>query len=155
MNLKTNSMNQLLKKMLLLTLFCGLIACDFWNDNKELSSTNTDEVDIKNVKRYGSVIRVKDDMLDKYKELHARPWPGVLDQISKSNIRNYSIYLKDGYLFSYFEYVGDDFESDMAKMAKDSITQEWWKLTDPCQTPIESRKKGEWWASMEEVFHHD
>lgn len=94
-------------------------------------------------------------MLDQYKELHANPWPGVLEQITECNIRNYSIYLKDDYLFSYFEYVGEDFAADMTKMAEDSLTREWWKLTDPCQVPLETRKEGEWWASMEEVFHHD
>lgn len=107
------------------------------------------------VKRYGSVIKVKPEMLDQYKELHANPWPGVLEQITECNIRNYSIYLKDDYLFSYFEYVGQDFAADMARMAEDSLTRAWWKLTDPCQAPLETRKEGEWWASMEEVFHHD
>lgn len=109
----------------------------------------------RSIRRYGSVIKVKPDMLQQYKELHANPWPGVLEQITKSNIRNYSIYLKDGYLFGYFEYIGDDFNGDLAKMAKDSITLEWWKLTDPCQEPLETRADGEWWANMEEVFHHD
>lgn len=107
------------------------------------------------VKRYGSVIKIRPEKLEEYKELHANPWPGVLEQITKSNIRNYSIYLKDGYLFSYFEYTGNDFEADMAEMAKDSVTQAWWKLTDPCQEPLSTRAEGEWWASMEEVFHHD
>jgi L-rhamnose mutarotase len=71
------------------------------------------------------------------------------------HIHNYSIYFKDGYLFSYFEYDGDDFAADMQKMAADPNTQAWWKLTDPCQEPLETRKPGEWWASMEEFFHAD
>ena len=87
--------------------------------------------------------------------MHAAVWSDVLDMIRQCNIRNYSIYLKDGYLFSYFEYVGDDFAADMAKMAADPTTQEWWQLTDPCQEPLESRAEGEWWARMEEVFHTD
>ncbi len=107
------------------------------------------------VKRYGSVIKVDPESLDQYIELHAHTWPGVLEQISRSNIRNYSIFLKDDYLFAYFEYIGEDFEKDMAKMAEDSVTREWWKLTDPMQIPLETRKEGEWWASMEEVFHTD
>ena len=94
-------------------------------------------------------------MIERYKELHANPWPEVQEQIHESNIRNYSIYLKDDYLFSYFEYVGDDFEADMKKMAEDSVTREWWKETDPCQIPLETREEGEWWAGMEEVFHQD
>jgi len=40
-------------------------------------------------------------------------------------------------------------------MSEDPITQEWWKLTDPCQIPLDDRMPGEWWAKMEEVFHVD
>ena len=107
------------------------------------------------MERYGMVIKVKPEKLQEYKELHSAVWPDVLDMISECNIRNYSIYLKDGYLFSYFEYIGDNFKADMEKMAADPTTQEWWKLTDPCQEPLESSAEGEWWARMEEVFHTD
>ena len=105
------------------------------------------------MKRYGSVIRVVPDKLEEYKQLHAAVWPGVLKMIRECNIRNYSIYYRDGFLFSYYEYIGDDYEADMAKMAADPETQRWWKVTDPCQQPIETATKGEWWAGMEEVFH--
>ena len=105
------------------------------------------------MKRYGSVIGVRPEKLDEYKKLHAAVWPAVLDMIRECNIRNYSIYYKDGLLFSYFEYVGDDFEGDMAKMAADPTTQEWWAVCKPCQAPLETRAEGEWWADMEEVFH--
>jgi L-rhamnose mutarotase len=107
------------------------------------------------ITRYGSVIRVKPEKLDEYRALHAKPWPGVNKMIKACNIRNYSIYYKDGYLFSYFEYTGEDFEADMQKMAADSLTQEWWALTDPCQEPVESAGEGVWWAEMEEVYHLD
>lgn len=107
------------------------------------------------MKRYGMVIKVKPEKLEEYKRLHANPWHDVLKMITECNIRNYSIYYKDGFLFSYFEYIGDDFAADMAKMAADPVTQEWWKLTDPCQEPLPTRKEGEWWAEMEEVFHLD
>jgi L-rhamnose mutarotase len=107
------------------------------------------------MKRYGSVIKVRPEKLEEYKRLHAAAWPGVLKMIHDCNIRNYSIYLKDGYLFGYYEYLGSNYQADMAKMAADSVTQEWWKLTDPCQEGLPTRKPGEWWASMEEVFHCD
>lgn len=107
------------------------------------------------MKRYGMVIQVKPELLDAYKHLHANTWPQVLQKITDCNIRNYSIFLRDGYLFSYFEYVGDDYDADMAAMAADPVTQAWWKLTDPCQQPIPTAAEGEWWAKMEEVFHHD
>ena len=116
-------------------------------------SSQKDEKTAQEVVRYGWVIQVKPEKLDEYKALHANPWSGVNKMIRECNIRNYSIYYRDGYLFSYFEYTGKDFEADMQKMALDSLTQEWWKLTDPCQEPFGSRQDGEWWAGMEEFFH--
>lgn len=105
--------------------------------------------------RYGMVLGVKPEAEEKYKEYHAAVWPAVLDMIRKCNIRNYSIYLKDHMLFSYFEYHGDDFAADMAKMAADKTTQEWWGIMVPMQVPLPARTEGEWWAGMEEVFHAD
>jgi L-rhamnose mutarotase len=107
------------------------------------------------VRRHGSVLKVRPEKLEEYKRLHAAVWPDVLKMIHECNIRNYSIYQKDYYLFSYFEYVGTDFEADMKNMAADPVTQKWWDLTNPCQEPLPSRGKGEWWATMEEVFHCD
>ena len=54
-------------------------------------------------KRFGSVIKVKPEKLEYYKKLHAEPWPQVLATITASNIRNYSIYYRDGYLFRHYE----------------------------------------------------
>jgi L-rhamnose mutarotase len=112
------------------------------------------------MKRYGMVIGLRPEKAEEYKRLHAAVWPDVLRMIRRCNIRNYSIYLRtldDGqpYLFSYFEYHGDDFEADMATMAADKTTQQWWALCKPCQKPLDSRGDGEWWAGMEEVFHED
>jgi L-rhamnose mutarotase len=59
------------------------------------------------------------------------------------------------YQFSNFEYTGNDFQADMAKMAADPTTQKWWKETDPCQIPIPMRGPQEFWSAMEEVFHSD
>ncbi len=109
------------------------------------------------MERMAMVIGIKPEKIPEYKELHANCWPEILDRISRSNIRNYSIYLREpeNLLFGYWEYHGTDFEADAAKIAADPKTQEWWKLTDPCQEGLESRADGEWWAMMEEVFHHD
>lgn len=105
--------------------------------------------------RYGQVIGVKPERLEEYKTYHAAVWPEVLETIRACNIRNYSIFHKDGRLFAYFEYVGDDFEGDMAKMAADPKTQQWWAIMEPMQDPLDTRAEGEWWANMEEVFHLD
>ncbi len=112
------------------------------------------------MQRYGSVIGVREDQIETYKELHAAVWPDVLKMINACNIENYSIYLRklpDGkhYLFSYFEYTGNDFQADSARMAADPTTRKWWDVCIPCQEPLADRLEGEWWASMEEVFHQD
>jgi len=107
------------------------------------------------MKRYGSVIKVKPETLGEYKRYHAAVWPDVLNMIRKCNIRNYSIFLKDDFLFGYFEYHGTDYKADMATMAADPRTQEWWAVMMPMQQPLDTRKEGEWWAEMEEVFHTD
>jgi L-rhamnose mutarotase len=107
------------------------------------------------MKRYGSVIKIKPDKLEEYKKLHKDIWPGVAKVITECNIQNYSIFHKDGYLFSYFEYTGKDYDSDMKKMAADPTTQKWWDICKPMQIPLDTRKGGEWWAEAEEVFHQD
>lgn len=111
------------------------------------------------VMRVGQVIGLRPEKKDYYIQLHANTWPGVLKRIRDSNIRNYSIYLAELegklYLFSYFEYVGDDFEGDMAKIAADPETQRWWKETDPCQIRLPGTPEGKWWKPIPEVFHTD
>jgi len=120
---------------------------------KSLNATNK-------VLRYGSITGLKPEKMAYYKKLHAAVWPGVLKKITACNIHNYSIYLKEiegkQYLFSYFEYTGNDFAADMKKMAADTTTQRWWKETAPTQIPLpDAAAKGETWSNMEEVFHKD
>ena len=109
------------------------------------------------MKRYGSVIGLSQEGKAEYRRLHAAVWPAVLAKISDCNIRNYSIFLKEpeNLMFAYFEYHGTDFEADMARMAADPTTQEWWAVNMPLQRPLDTRNNGEWWAEMTEIFHHD
>lgn len=109
------------------------------------------------MQRMAMCIGLKAEATAEYKRLHAAVWPGVLARISASNIRNYSIYLKEpeNILFGYWEYHGSDFAADSAAIAADPVTQDWWKLCMPMQVPFEPRREGEWWSMLEEVFHHD
>ena len=109
---------------------------------------------------YAHIIEVKESALEEYKRLHANVWPEVLKQIKDSGIQNYSIYLRQMpdaryYLFSYFEYVGADFDASMQAMAADPNTQEWWAICKPCQKPLPGVSEDAWWADTEEVFHCD
>jgi L-rhamnose mutarotase len=105
--------------------------------------------------RFASVIRLRPEKAAEYRALHAGAWDGVLAKLRDLHVRNYSIFFRDGLLFSYLEYDGTDFEADMAVMAADPETQRWWELTDPCQQPVDTAEDGQWWAPMEEVFHLD
>lgn len=105
------------------------------------------------MKRFGQILKVKDEYYERYKLLHASVWPGVEKRLKLSNFRNYSIFHRDGYLFAYYEYVGDNYEADMKKMAEDPTTQEWWQLCTPCQEPIASAADDEWWVNMETLFY--
>lgn len=109
-------------------------------------------------KRYHAVTGLRPEKAEYYFKIHAATWPGVLKMIEAANIRNFSIAVKeiDGklYLFSYFEYVGDDFDGDMKKVAADPETQRWWKETEPCQVPLpDAAAKGVIWADAKEVFY--
>ena len=109
------------------------------------------------VQRYASVIGVRPEMVEGYKQLHVHPWQGVLDKLREGNLRNYPIYLttlgENVYIFGYFEYVGADFGADMKMVDSDPVTIAWMKFTDQaCQLPLDTRKEGEWWATMEPLF---
>lgn len=105
--------------------------------------------------RVGQIIGINPGDLSRYREYHRNIWPEVADMIRECHIHNYSIYQFGALLFAYFEYTGDDFESDMKKMAAHEKTREWWAIMGPMQRPVENRKEGEWWADMNEVFHQD
>lgn len=107
------------------------------------------------MKRYAFVIHLKKEKYAQYKELHSKPWQNVLDILRINNVKNYSIFYKDGNLFSYYEYYGNNHEKDMANIANNPTTQQWWNLTKPCQEPLSSAGKKEWWSPMLEVFHMD
>ena len=109
------------------------------------------------VQRYGSVIGLRPELERRYRELHADAWDSVLTRLHACNIRNYSIFVAelDGkkYLFSYFEYVGEDFARDMRAMADDPQTRRWWQETEPCQIKLPGRAPGEVWSGLERVFY--
>jgi L-rhamnose mutarotase len=69
------------------------------------------------MKRFGQIIKIKQEGLEIYKRYRKNLWPEVNQKLKTCNIRNYYIYQKDNYLFAYFEYSGEDFEKDMKELA--------------------------------------
>jgi len=95
--------------------------------------------------------------------LHQHVFPGVLERLERSNIRDYSIFLGPARgdvhagpegptrtLFGYLKYVGSDYAADMAAVATDETTRQWWTLTDPMRVPPPDRAAGGWWAMLPE-----
>jgi len=107
------------------------------------------------MERMGMVIGIAAARIDDYKALHAAVWPQVLARLREANVSNYTIFLREPehLLFAYWEYHGDDFAADMARVALDPETRRWWSFCEPCQHPLASRRPGEHWAMMENVFH--
>ncbi|KAF2100442.1 L-rhamnose 1-epimeras-like protein [Rhizodiscina lignyota] len=110
-------------------------------------------------RRTAQFIYLKPEHLDEYKEIHEKVWSEVLQAIKESNIADYSIFLSltpRPTLFASFKYVGNDYDSDMLRMASHPKVQEWWRLTDGMQeSPIPGAKgsaEGPWWGQMDEVF---
>lgn len=150
-------MLKLIKFCFLLSALLGFSACNQQNARQSEQEGHKPADTLKNVQRFGMVTGIKADKIDYYKRLHASIWPGVANKIKECHIQNYSIYLKEidnkYYLFSYFEYTGNDFAKDMQLMAADSTTQRWWKETAPTQIPLpDAAAKNETWSNAEEVF---
>lgn len=104
------------------------------------------------MKRFGKVIRLKDDQVHEYKRLH--DGPGVRDLLSAYNIKNFNIFLHrfpdgDLYEFAYFEYDGNDLKADMARLEAEPRNIEWHRLCDPMQIPLPGDKG---WSEMEHIF---
>jgi L-rhamnose mutarotase len=108
------------------------------------------------VKRVGMVIEVKAEKIDEYKALHADSNPGVRDLLLKYHIRNFSIFLREiggrWYEFGYYEYTGDDYEGDMARLAAEPRNKEWFEICDPMQIPLPGEGS---WAVMEQVYFNE
>lgn len=106
-------------------------------------------------KRVGMVVGLNPADMKEYKRLHADNHPGVRDLLNKYHMHNFSIFLHqiDGkwYEFGYYEYTGDDFEGDMAKMNAEPRIKEWLKVCDPMQRPLPGEKS---WATMEQVYYN-
>lgn len=107
------------------------------------------------MQRMAMAIRVRPDRLDEYKALHAAPWPGMDQALRDAGIRNYQIWLEETslMLFGCWDYVGTDFDADMARLGALPVTRAWLALTDPCQEPLVPGQTG--WSFLPQVYRLD
>jgi L-rhamnose mutarotase len=107
------------------------------------------------IKRIGQVIGIKPEEIAEYERIHENIWPTVAATLKRTNIQNYSIFRYENLLFAYMEYTGTDYEADMALIAADPETQNWWKITAPMQVQVPEALDGEWWHTLHQNFHLD
>lgn len=156
------ALKNLLKLIVVILLTYLLSGCNLRNSNIEendgtflKNQDKTIEVsDHKNVRKVGMVIKINPERIEEYLAAHADTNPGVRDLLTRYNMRNFSIFmtrLEDGnyYEFGYYEYWGNDFDGDMAKLAAEPRNIEWLKLCDPMQIPLKGNTS---WMNMKTIF---
>jgi L-rhamnose mutarotase len=105
------------------------------------------------IERYAMAVRLKDEKKDFYLKNHQNVWPEILKELKKIKIKNYSIFLKEDFMFGYLEYEGDNFNKDMAEMAKIDIVDKWTKLMVNCFNPFPNNEENNSWVMMDEIFY--
>ena len=103
--------------------------------------------------RYAMAVRLKDEKRDFYIKNHANVWPEVLSELKKIKVKNYSIYLKEDFMFGYLEYDGINFNKDMEEMQKIPVVDKWTKLMIDCFNPFPNNEDNNSWVMMDEIFY--
>ena len=105
---------------------------------------------------FGMACRMRPEKRAEYLELHSKVWPEVEAMNTECGIRNFTIFVRGDVLFGYYEYVGENYEADQARMAEDPTMRQWWSLTDACQIGFdEDAPEGTRWQELEEAWHQD
>ena len=99
------------------------------------------------LRRLGQRIGVRPDRIEEYERLHAAPWPGVLEQIRRSNIRNYTIFRDGDRMFGYFE--ADDLAAAGRYLAQQDVSTRW---QDAMAELLESRVPDGGPPALDEIF---
>jgi L-rhamnose mutarotase len=145
-----------MRSKFLMGILLSILLVAFLSCSKEKETEVIKTSDRKVTKRIGMVIGIKPEFIQQYKKLHGDDNPGVRDLLTMAHMENFSIFIHqfdDGkyYLFGYYEYTGEDYEKDMAELAKKERNIEWLKVCDPMQIPFEGKGS---WSIMEQVYYN-
>ena len=117
---------------------------------------------------YAGMIHARPALVEQYMMLHDHAWPEVMQRMYESNMRDFQVWLHEetGTMFHSFVYIGDDFQTDMARIASDPVTRYWWTFCEPCQQPLhwkgpppsqggtgDAEHPGQWWSPLKLVNH--
>lgn len=102
------------------------------------------------MKRFIMYSKLKPEKIDDYVKMHAEPWPELLELLSSCNITNYSISIRGDELYTYYEYVGTDYEADTQRMDNDEIMLKWRSMSKPC---FLYHEQGKYYEDLKEIFY--
>lgn len=104
------------------------------------------------MKRIATITKVKPGMLEAYKKIHDEIWDDVVEASHSCGTRNFTIYAIGDYLFSYSEYIGDDYEADMKRKAELPAIKRWKEATGAMLCPVNEKEAS---IMLKEIFHCD
>ena len=100
------------------------------------------------------LLKVRSERLEEYKQRHAHVWPEMLEALSSTGWRNYSLFLRpDGLLVGYLE--TDDFDRACARMKEHPVNGRWQAEMAPFFEAMGGAAPDDRIFPLEEVFHLD
>ncbi|MCI0712075.1 MAG: L-rhamnose mutarotase [Chloroflexi bacterium] len=107
------------------------------------------------MRRVGFILKVKEDLIDEYKEHHKNVWPEMLDALSACGWHNYTLFMRDdGLLFGYFE-TPQSLQAAQEAMTRTNVNTRWQDLMSPYFEIPEGAHPDAMFVELEEVFHLD
>ena len=104
------------------------------------------------MKRIATITKLKSGMKEEYKKIHDKIWDDMVEAGHKANMRNFTIFVHEDYLFSYFEYIGDNYEADMARKNSLEVTKKWREATGAMTDFLFDETKI---INLDELWHND
>lgn len=107
------------------------------------------------MKRIGFILKVKQDLIDDYKEHHRHVWPEMLQALREAGWHNYSLFMRgDGLLFGYFE-TPDSLEAAQAAMEDTNVNMRWQEMMSLYFELPPDARPDQMLVELDEVFHLD
>jgi L-rhamnose mutarotase len=110
------------------------------------------------MKRYAQTVLLKNDseIIRRYEEYHAHPWPEVVEGTRRCGVRRTFIYRFGRQLFMFMETDDDfDMERDMPRYMEHPRAKQWDELMRTFQEPVAGAPPGSTWAQMKEIYTQD
>ncbi len=108
------------------------------------------------MKEYAFCIDLKNnkELIKKYKDYHANPWPEVVEALKKVGVKKMNIYLLGRRLFMVLEGKEDfDIRKNLPNYLKlHPRCQEWEDLMGTLQESVAEANEKEKWTLMERIF---